>query len=174
MRSKTLAALACLSLLLSAPAMAQAGHPGHPGEERHHRLEQHPRIDWSAYPADVQAYKKTLDQLKEQQKALFEQFKQQRMAMRSAREKMTDDQRETFKSQVQNWLIELKSARQSIRSLSEQKHDAWEHFRQHASSKQWEAAKADMQTIIAKKREIIGYQQKVLALQKKIVEKLPQ
>lgn len=173
MRTPTMALLTALSLLLSAPAAAAANQPDGKQHGEGHRIE-HRRIDvdWSAFPSEFQAYRNTLEQLKVQQRGLFEQFKQQRMQMRSAHQKLSETRRQALKTELKDLAAELGSARTAIHSLSEQKRTAWEQFHKHTSAKQWDAAKIDIQTVIAKKREIIAKQQSIIETQKKIVERM--
>lgn len=174
-RMTTMAALFGLSLILTAPAgSALASHP----EEGHHHHggesfdRQQPEADWAAYPAEFQSYKNQLEQLKAQQKELFVQFKQQREAIRSAHQKLPEAKREALKADVKDLILELKTTRNNIHTLSDQKKAAWEQFRKHADAKQWEAAKADIQTVIARKQEILAKQRTILETQQKIVERM--
>ncbi|MBW5448423.1 hypothetical protein GE107_20470 [Cohnella sp. CFH 77786] len=173
MRKTTIAALLGASLLLAAPSFA-AAHPGeghhHPGG--HHSEHRMPEADWSAYPAEFQGYKNQLDQLKAQQRGLFEQFRQQREAIKSAHKKLPEAKRQALKEGVKDLMLELKSTRSAIHELGEQKAAAWEQFRKHADAKQWEAAKTDIQTVIAKKQEILAKQKTILETQQKIVERM--
>jgi L-rhamnose mutarotase len=172
MRKLTLAALLGMSLLLAVPAIVAA----HPGEGHHkdgNRHERHqPEADWSAYPADFQSYKNQLEQLKEQQRGLFEQFKQQREAIKSAHQKLPEAKRKELKANVQDLIVELKTTRNTIHTLSDQKAAAWEQFEEHTAAKQWDAAKIDIQTVISRKQEIIAKQRTILETQQKIFERM--
>ena len=180
MRRTTAAVMLGLGLFLSAPAWT-AAHPGdgpamdghgHHHGHRHRVEDKRFEADWSAYPAEFQTYKNQLEQLKEQQRGLFEQFKQQREQIQSAHRKLSEAKRNALKTDVKDLVMELKSARDAIHMLSDQKRAAWDQFRQHADAKQWDAAKIDIQTVIARKQEIIAKQQMILRTQQKIVERI--
>jgi len=182
MRRTTIAIALSLGMLLAAPAWgAAAAHPdGHhdegirsEGQGGHgHSEHRHPELDWSAYPADFQVFKTQLEQLRAEQKGLFEQFKTQREQIRAAHDKLSEAKRKSLKTDMKDLVTNLKATRVEIRKISEQKRSAWDQFSQHSAAKQWDAAKLDMQTVIAKKQEMIAKQKQMLDTQKKILERL--
>lgn len=185
MRKTTAAAWLGLCLLLASPAWT-AAQPvmGIPGEDHatdsrhggrghgHGHFGRQPDLDWSAYPADIQVYQNQLNELKEQQRGLFEQFKQQREQIKSAHEKLTDKRRSALKTEVKDLILDIQSSRNAIHTLRDQKHAAWEQFRIHAAAKQWDAAKTDMQTVVARKQDIIAKQKAILSTQQRIIERM--
>lgn len=180
MRNKSRAILLAFCLLLSMPAWA-AAHPGgqhgdggRSGEHGGHGQAEHqpPEINWSAYPAEFQSFKTELDQLKEQQKGMFAQFKEQRKQIHAAHRKLSEAKRNALKTDMKDLIVKLKSTRHDIQMLSNQKRAAWDLFSQHATAKQWEAAKLDMQAVIARKKEILAKQQSLLDTQKQMIARM--
>jgi hypothetical protein len=142
-----------------------AGRHGHPEL-------QPPEIDWSVYPAEFQTYKNQLDQLKAQQKGMFEQFKLQRKQIRDAHRKLSEAKRAALRTELKDLIDKLKTTRHDIQMLNNQKLAAWDLFSQHAAAKQWDAAKLDLQAVIARKKEILAKQQTLLDTQKQIIGRL--
>lgn len=173
MYMRMLAAIAGICLVLSSPAPAAAAHPGegHKADGQHHERF-HPQPDWSTYPAEIQAYKAQLDQLREQQRELFEQFKLQRQQIKSAHEKLSDKKRNALKGDMKDVLSELQTTRDAIHSLRDKKLAAWQQFHQHCQSKQWDAAKIDIQTVVETKQQIIAKQRTILETQQRLVDRM--
>lgn len=180
MRRTTIAGLLCLGLLLAAPAWAAAHPEGqHKGDSRSeghdtHQHSEHHRhqLNWAAYPAEFQTFKEQLEQLKAEQKQLFNQFRQQREQIRAAHDKLSEAKRKTLGSDLKECVTKLKETRLEIRKLSEQKRTAWEQFAQHANAKQWDVAKADIQMVIKNKQEMLAKQRQMLDIQKEILKRL--
>jgi hypothetical protein len=160
-------------LLLSFPSLMAAHPGGHDHSGGHEGYEGRAlEVDWSAYPADIQVYKGQLDQLRAQQRGLFEQFKHQRLEIRSIHKGLTEDKRKALKNEVKDVLEQLRTTRDSIHVLRDQKQAAWVQFHRHGTEKKWDAAKADLQTVVARKQEIIARQRTVLQAQQTILDRM--
>jgi TolA-binding protein len=171
-----LAILVTLVLILTSSAVA-AAHPEHqqsedPGRHghHHHQQHQHPQVDWSATPADIQAVKAQLDRLRTEQKGLFEQIRQQREQIKSAHQNLKDQNRQAVKGGTKELVKQLHTSRESIHSLREQAHAEWHRFYDHNQAKQWDAAKTDLHKIVTLKQEIITNQKMIVRTQQRIVE----
>lgn len=162
MKNRLLTLLVVALLSISLPAFAAAS----PGE--HHHSDK-PALDWKSYPADIQALKVQLDDIRTQHHGLFEQIKSQHEQIRSARRALTSEQRNTFKGEAKQLIMKMKASRDEIHSLREKKHDAWNSFHEHADARQWSTAKSDLQLIIKQKQQILEKQQNILRLQKKLI-----
>jgi len=164
MKNKLLALAALAMLTISMPALAAAAP-----NEHHHHSGKPPMIDWSSYPADIQALKTQLDQIRTEQKGLFVQMRSQNDQIKDARKTLTSEQRKTLKKPARQLIEQMKSSRDSIHDLRKQKHEAWDNFHKHASGQQWSSAKSDLQTIIKQKRQILEKQQNIVKLQKQLI-----
>ncbi|RED57546.1 hypothetical protein [Cohnella lupini] len=156
--------LTLVLLTISAPLLLAAT----PGQEHHHPEQKAP-IDWSAYPADVQALKAQLDQIRIEQKGLFRQMRSQNDQIKRARESLTPEQRNSLKKPAKQLIQQMISSRDAIRSLRDKKHESWDKFQEHAASKQWDPAKNDLRSIIEQKKQIVEKQQGILKLQKQLL-----
>jgi hypothetical protein len=163
MKYKLLSLLALALMTISTPAFASAS----PGELHHPNKP--PVIDWSAYPADIQALKSELDQIRAEQKGLFEQMRSQSDVIKEARKTLTSDQRNTLKKPAKQLIEQMKASRDAIHDLREKKHEAWDNFHEHATKQQWSPAKSDLQGIIKQKRQILEKQKTIVKLQKQLI-----
>jgi len=167
--------LALTTLAVSVPTPATA-HPGEGGGHGHghghpgpNRPEMPPQVDWNAMPADIQALKTQLDQIRTEQKNLFLQMRAQHEQIKKARQTLTSAQRQKLKKSSKPLFEQLKSTRDSIRALREQKRGAWQSFGEHAEKKEWAAAKSDLEKILKQKKEIVGKQQGIVKLQQQLI-----
>lgn len=103
---------------------------------------------------------------------MFAQFKEQRKQIHAAHSKLSDAKRNALKTDMKDLIGKLKSTRYDIQMLSNQKRAAWDLFTQHAEAKQWDAAKLDLQAVIARKQEILAKQQTMLDTQKQIIARM--
>lgn len=165
MKYKLLTLLTLAFLTISIPALAAAS----PGEHEHHRSDKHPVIDWSSYPADIQALKSELDQIRTEQKSLFHQMRSQSEVIKEARKTLTSDQRNTLKKPAKPLIEQMKTSRDAIHDMREKKHESWNSFHEHATKQQWSPAKKDLQTIIKQKRQILENQHTIVKLQKQLI-----
>jgi hypothetical protein len=163
MITRLLTLLTVALLTMSVPTIAAAS----PGE--HHHSQPMPTVDWKSLPADIQALKVQLDNIRTEQKTLFEQIKFQHEQIRAARKTLTPDQRKSLKKDVKPLVEKMKTSRDDIHVLRNQKHEVWDSFHQHAEGKQWNSAKSDMETIVKQKKQILEKQQGILQLQKQLL-----
>ncbi|WP_239615918.1 hypothetical protein [Cohnella mopanensis] len=165
MKNKLVTMISLIVLTLSMPAFVAAA----PHEHEHHHSGQPPVLDWSSYPADIQALKSQLDQIRTEQKGLFEQMRSQSAQIKDARKTLSSDQRNTLKKPAKMLIEQMKVTRDAIHELRKQKHEAWDSFHEHASGKQWSSAKEDLQKIIKQKQQILDKQQSIVKLQKQLI-----
>jgi predicted nuclease with TOPRIM domain len=164
MITRRLVTLLTIALLtISVPAIAAAA----PGEHNH--SQPMPTADWKSYPADIQALKAQLDNIRTEQKALFEQIKSQHEQIRAARKTLTSAQRYSLKKEAKQLVEKMRTSRDDIHVLRNQKHEVWDSFLQHAEGKQWSSARSDMETIVKQKKQIFEKQQGILQLQKQLL-----
>ncbi|WP_256759063.1 hypothetical protein [Cohnella sp. WQ 127256] len=163
MKNRILTLFALAMLMISMPALIGAA----PGE--HHHSDKRPVIDWNSYPADIQALKIQLDNIKTEQKSLFEQMKAQHDQIRDARNALSSDQRNTLKDPAKQLILQMKTTRDEIHALRSQKHEAWDSFYDHSAKKQWSSAKSDLQTVINQKQQIIVKQKSIVKLQNQLI-----
>lgn len=163
MKNRLLTLLAVVLLTISVPALAAAA----PGQHKH--SQPMPTLDWKSYPADIQALKVQLDHIRTEQKTLFDQIKSQHEQIRAARRTLTSNQRNSMKKEAKQLVEKMKTSRDDIHVLRNQKHEVWDSFHQHAELKQWSTAKSDMETIVKLKKQILEKQQGILQLQKKLL-----
>ncbi|RKP47206.1 hypothetical protein D7Z26_23130 [Cohnella endophytica] len=166
-------------IALAIPSMAAAAvHPG--GEHGQHRVhDEHnypgeknrsESADWSTYPADIQAIKAQLDKIKSDQKILFETMRTNGEQIREARKTLTTAQKQSLKKSAQTIIKQMKSSREEIHTLRDQKKQAWDRFQSFADSKQWNSAKSELQTILKQKQQIYEKQQSVVKLQTQLLK----
>lgn len=165
MFTRFLTLLAVALLTISVPALVTAA----PDSGEHHHSQPMPALDWKSYPADIQALKAQLDNIRTDQKKVFEQIKSQHEQINVARKALTSSQRSLFKKDAIQLVMKMKSSRDDIHSLRNQKHIVWDSFHQHAEDKQWDSAKSDMETIVKQKKQILEKQQGILQLQKQLL-----
>ncbi|TJY41999.1 hypothetical protein E5161_12465 [Cohnella pontilimi] len=172
MRKTILAAAVSLSLVLSAPSAFAATHPiqHHSGGDHRPEHHQHPDIDWSAAPADIRALKAQLDQLRAEQKGLYEQMRQQRDRIKSAHRGLSEEKRQALSGEAKEQMKQLFEASKALRELKDKTHAAWDEFYKHSQAKEWTAAKKDMESIIALKREAVAKQKNVVLIQQRLAE----
>lgn len=164
MTKRLLVLLVAALLTVSAPVMAAA----HPDGDKPNP-EARPSIDWKAYPAEIQALKTQLDGIRDQQKNLFAQMKDQHKQIHDARKALSDAQRKAVSKDAQKIVEKMKATRDSIHTLREQKRTAWDKFHSHSQDKKWTEAKTDLQTVVAKKQEILDNQKNILKLQQQLL-----
>ncbi|WEK53853.1 MAG: hypothetical protein P0Y55_14990 [Candidatus Cohnella colombiensis] len=152
-----------VTLVLS-PTLVDAApnHKPHPQQPNH-------SIDWNAYPADIQAFKLQLDHIRDQQKALFKQMKEQHNQLRTATQTLSPEERKQFEASAGKTIEQLKNTRDVIHALRSQKHSAWDQFHKHAAMKKWTEAKADLESILKQKQQILVSQQNIVNLQKQLI-----
>jgi len=155
-----------LSVAVPRPASA---HPGSP-HSHGHREDKAPQIDWTALPADIQAVKSKLDQVRSEQKGLFLQMRSQNEQIKNARDSLTDEQRKKLKTPAKQLIQQMRASRDDIRDARERKRATWDSFRANAEKKRWPAAKSDLETILKQKQEIVAKQQSIVRLQKQLLE----
>lgn len=120
-------------------------------------------------PADIQALKTQLDQIKTEQKSLFQQMKSQNEQIKEAGKSLTKDKRNSLKKPAKQLIEKMKASKEAIREMRDLKRESWNSFHEHAEKKQWAAAKTDMETIVKQKRLIIEKQQNIVRLQKQLI-----
>jgi hypothetical protein len=171
MKNRLSALLALILLTISVPALASAAPTPAPvpAPKGGHFHEQRSPLDWKSYPADIQALKGQLDQIRSEQKGLFEQMKSQNDTIREVRKTLSPDKQKTLVKPAKLLIQQMKASRNEIRSLRSQKHEAWDNFHQHAEGKQWSSAKSDLQTIIKQKQQILEKQRTIVKLQKQLI-----
>lgn len=165
MNKRLLMLLVVVLMTVSAPLMAAAATPD--GDNRN--SEPRPSLDWKAYPAEIQALKVQLDDIRDQQKGLFAQMKDQHRQIRDARNSLNENQRKTLKKDAQKIIEQMKSTRDSIHTLRDQKRVSWDSFHSHSKEKQWGEAKNDLQSIVQKKQQILDNQKNILKLQQQLL-----
>ncbi|MFC5401686.1 hypothetical protein [Cohnella soli] len=187
MRAKKIVLLALVALLAFASTASATGleivsHPDHerhghgeepslsPDHHRQHGKEQAPVMDWSSFPADIQALKTQLDQIRGEQKNLFQQMNANRDQIREARKALTSDQRSSLKKPALKLIGQMKSTRESIHKLRGKKREAWESFHQHTEVKQWSNAKNDLEGIVKQKKQILAHQKEIVKLQGELLK----
>jgi predicted nuclease with TOPRIM domain len=163
MKNRLLMLIAVALLVISVPTIVVAA----PGEHRH--SQPMPTLDWKSYPSDIQVLKVQLDNLRTEQKTLFEQIKSQHEQLKVARKTLTSDQRKSLKKEATQLFEKMKTSRDDIHVLRNQKHEVWDSFHLHAEGKQWSSARTDMETIVEQKRQILAKQQGILELQKQLL-----
>ncbi|MFC5700766.1 hypothetical protein ACFPVX_05710 [Cohnella faecalis] len=176
MKSKWIALLGAATLAFSVPAVAAAGpahEHGHSHDNGHRHEKADQALDWSSYPADLQALKSQLDKLRDEQKDVYRQIHEQREQIKAANHSLTQEQRKKVFGKAKTLIEKLKASSQTIREKRDQKRAAWEQFHQHTAAKQWDAAKSDLQTIVERKKDILEDQRNIVKLQKQLTELLP-
>lgn len=170
-------ASALLLPLLAPSALAAPDRPDRFGFGEHRQIEpgqpHRPRpvteLNWDSYPADLQAMKRQLDDIRDKQKGLFELMKRQHEQLHDARKQLTPSRRETVKKSAIEIVGRMKATHSSIHALRQQKHETWSSFRKHADAKQWVDAKADMKRILDQKRQIVAKQQEIVTQQQQLL-----
>ncbi|MFC5469776.1 hypothetical protein ACFPPD_13665 [Cohnella suwonensis] len=185
MRIKRMALLALVAILAfastaSASSVETASHPdrdrhGHDGDPslapgHRHGEGPAPVVDWSGYPADIQALKAELDRIRGEQKSLFEKMNANRDQIREARKALSTDQRSTLKKPALKLIEKMKANREDIHDLRGKKREAWESFHEHAGYKQWAEAKSDLEGIVKQKKQILAYQKEIVGLQGQLLK----
>lgn len=165
MNKRLLLLLVVVLMTVSAPLMAAAKTPGNDK----HSSEPRPSLDWKAYPAEIQALKVQLDSIRDEQKGLFARMKEQHLQIRDARKSLTDNQRKMLKKDAGPIIEKMKSTRDSIHTLRDQKRASWDSFHAHSKEKQWGEAKTDLQSIVQKKQQILDNQKNILKLQQQLL-----
>lgn len=166
MNKRLLALLIAALMTVSAPWTVAASAPD---GEKHDTNSPRPSLDWKAYPADIQALKVQLDSIRNQQKGLFAQMKDQHDQIREARKSLSDIQRKMVKKDAQKIIEQMKATRDSIHTLRDQKRANWDKFHSHSQSKQWSEAKTDLQAIVNQKQQILDNQKNMLKLQQQLI-----
>ena len=105
MNKRLLALLIAALLTVSAPWTVAASAPD---GEKNDANKPRPSLDWKAYPADIQALKVQLDSIRDQQKGLFAQMKEQHDQIREARKSLTDNQRKSLKKDTLKIIEQMK------------------------------------------------------------------
>ncbi len=166
MNQRLLALLIVVLLTVSAPLSAAAFAPD---GEKHDANKPRPSLDWKAYPADIQALKVQLDSIRDQQKGLFAQMKEQHDLIREARKTLSESQRQSLKKDARGIVEQMKATRDSIHALRDQKRASWDKFHAHSRDKQWNDAKNDLQAIVTQKQQILDNQKNILKLQQQLI-----
>jgi hypothetical protein len=163
--SKRLLMLFMLSLaLIAVPTIVSAADPGeHPRSDR-------PTVDWKTYPSDIQALKVKLDDIRSEQKVLFQQIRSQHEQLKSARKALKDNPGKTLNKEATAITQQMKASREEIHKLRSQKHEAWNSFYEQADNKQWGEAKSSLEAIVRQKEEILKHQQGILKLQQQLIK----
>ncbi|MFC5528895.1 hypothetical protein [Cohnella yongneupensis] len=164
MNKRLLILLVAALMTVSAPLMVAAATPD---GDKHN--EPRPSLDWKAYPAEIQALKVQLDSIRDQQKGLFAQMKNQHDQIREAQKSLNDNQRKAMKKNAQKIIEQMKATRDSIHTLRDQKRTSWENFHSHSKDKLWSDAKTDLQTIVKQKQQILDNQRNILKLQQQLI-----
>ncbi|MBO9600716.1 MAG: hypothetical protein J7559_23195 [Cohnella sp.] len=166
MNYRMLTILIAALLTVSAPLTVAAFAPD---GEKHEANTPRPSLDWKSYPADIQALKVQLDSIRDQQKGLFAQMKNQHDQIREARRTLSETQRQSLKKDARNIVEQMKATRDSIHALRDQKRANWDKFHAHSRDKQWNDAKNDLQTIVIQKQQILDNQRNMLKLQQQLI-----
>ncbi|MFB9278310.1 hypothetical protein [Cohnella cellulosilytica] len=165
MRRFLYALLTLTALAVAVPTLASA----HPGEPHRHERSDKPSIDWSALPADIQALKTQLDQIRTEQKNLFRQMKSQNEQIREARKTLTTEKRNSLKKPAKQLIDKMRVSKEAIHDMRDRKRESWDSFREHSENKQWVDAKSDLEAIVKQKRQILQNQQNIVRLQKQLL-----
>lgn len=166
MNNRLLMLLIAALLTVSAPLTVAASAPD---GEKHGANIPRPSMDWKAYPADIQALKVQLDNIRDQQKGLFAQMKDQHDQIREARKSLTEAERKSLIKDARKIIEEMKATRDSIHTLRDQKRECWDKFHSHTQGKQWDDAKSDLQAIVNQKQRILENQKNILKLQQQLI-----
>lgn len=166
MNQRLLTLLIAAVLIVSVPLSAAAYAPD---GEKHEANAPRPSLDWKAYPADIQALKVQLDTIRDQQRGLFAQMKDQHDQIREARKTLSESQRQSLKKDARSIVEQMKATRDSIHALRDQKRASWDKFHAHSRDKQWSDAKSDLQAIVNQKQQILENQRNILKLQQQLI-----
>lgn len=165
MRRFLYALLTLTALAVAVPTLASAN----PGEPHRHEHPNKPNIDWGAMPADIQALKTQLDQIRTEQKNLFRQMKSQNEQIKEARKTLTAEKRNSLKKPAKQLIDKMRVSKEAIHDMRDRKRESWDSFREHSEKKQWTEAKSDLETIVKQKRQILHNQQNIVRLQKQLL-----